>query len=377
VRKPYFAAVAIFLAAATGPAAAQKYAAVIQPSLPLPAFCAGHTVTVTVGLGNNGVGATALWTTNNDFLRYQWKQGAVVVYGAQKTSLPTNVPAGGHTSVSATVQAPAAPGTWDLVFDMAADDAGWFSWFGSKTWSQTVTVQSAIACASQSMPLPFVPKISKCSYFTKPGFFLICEGTNFGDTPGKILMKGIPGNPDLELWAGPGSWGTRSWTDTGIFVNVPKDLSGFRSSQVKLQVVNGLNRASNEVTTRLDPLLDYVLLTEGITVTQCEKAGDACKIGSRWYQNGTLQPTSLYGGKYHGGSGHDGYTYAVGADFVLDRWEFCGNDDLQWNNPKVTKFADGQTSGALGVDWSTNFWGDELQYFVFIYAYGPRGVSPK
>lgn len=375
-------ATAFILVAASGPAAAQKYAAAIQPTTPLPTFCAGKTAKVSVSLANNGVGPEATWTTNIYHLSYHWKQGGVVViYDGLKTSLPANVPAGGHVSVSATVQAPGAPGSWELVFDMAADGVGWFEWFGSKSWSQTVTVENATSCLNQVKFQSFSPKITKCSAFTKPGFFVLCEGTNFGSTAGKILMKGIPGNPDQELWAGPGAWGSRVWTDTGIFVNVPKDLAGFRQTQVKIQIVNALNQTSSDVPIRLDPLLDYAMVTDGIKVTACTAPLDECDIGPSW--NVTTKPSlSIWGGKFpnhHGrirSDGTDGYDVSVGPDFVLDRYEFCGNDDTYCTSPKVTKFADGTTSASFTVKWNTNIWGDEVQYVINIYAYGPRGVSP-
>ncbi len=376
---------AFAFAAAALPVTAAQYSAVIVPNTPLPIFCAGKTSKVTVSLGNSGAGAAATWTASLTHLRYHWKQGGViVVYDGLKTSLPGDVPAGGQVSVAATVQAPGAPGTWELIFDMATDGVGWFEWFGSKTWSQAVTVLTPLECVSNaSMIRGFGPTITKCSSFTKPGFFVLCEGKDFGVTPGKILIKGIPGNPDQELWAGPGAWGSRTWTDTGIFVNVPKDLAGFRSTQVKIEVVNSLNHRSNDVAMRIDPLLDYALVWDGISVNGCQAAGDQCVTGYTWAQP-TPVKVSIYGKKWpknHGSvyaSGTDSYSVAVGTDFVLDRYELCGEENFGClPNARVSKFPDGATSASFNVDWNTNFWGDEMLYFIFVYAYGPRGISPK
>ncbi|MDA8145985.1 MAG: hypothetical protein M0Z27_07990 [Thermaerobacter sp.] len=102
---------------------------------------AGQTYTVYVSVTNTG---TQTWVPggNNPFhLSYHWvnSAGQTVTWDGLRTSLPGNIPPGDTAFLGAQVQAPSAPGTYSLEWDMVEESVTWFSQEGVP--EETFTVQ--------------------------------------------------------------------------------------------------------------------------------------------------------------------------------------------------------------------------------------------
>jgi hypothetical protein len=374
VRTRRFAALA-FLLVAVSPAAAQKYAAVIQPNTPLPPFCAGRPTTVAVNLGNNGSGPGSTWTTDTYHLAYHWKQGgAYVVYEGDRSFLSTQVPAGGHTSVSAAVKAPPSPGTYTLVFDMVAEGATWFENAGSKTWSQSVDVLTPIQCSVQSpvMPIPSAlnPSIDGCFPGTETGGFVVCWGSHFGANKGsgRILMKGLPGG-DVNLSAQP----NLKWGDTSFFAQVPPDIGGFKKQNVRIQLVNGSGRSSNEFTVEIKPALDVQPVVGTLFTSSSSDSDCFCLVSA-----GTGGFGAVHAGALFGDNGTDTWKGAP----LANGWVYHSMHlDVQSGFFEFPLFGGGSdpdlgdvSSVSIGVKWAYDNGFVSSSYSIIVFAIGPRGV---
>jgi hypothetical protein len=375
VKTRNFVAAAILLAAASGPAAAQKYAAVISGDTPLPAFCAGRTTMVSMHLGNNGVGLSATWTTDIYHLAYHWKQGgAYVVYDGDRTILPTQVPAGGHVSLGANVKAPASPGTYTLIFDMVAEGVTWFETQGSKTWSQTVEVQSVAQCSLnasvQAMPAALLPKIDGCFPGTETGGFVVCWGQNFGATKGtgKILMKGLPGG-DVDLSAQP----NLKWNDTSFYAQVPPNLSGFKEQKVRIQVVTAAHGSTNEFAIDIKPALDVQAVVGTLFKSSSTDSDCFCIVSE-----GTDGIAGGHAGNLFGDNGTDTWKGAR----LANGWLYHSMDLNQLAGFANFPLYEGGTTPDLGdvpqvtitIKWSYDNGFVSAAYSIVVYAIGPRGM---
>ena len=103
---------------------------------------ASQATTVAVTVTNTG---SLTWGANSAFrLAYHWYDGSgttVVAWNGLRTYLPQTVGPSQSLALTASLQAPAAPGTYTLKWDMVQDGVTWFSSQGVATGNQTVTVQ--------------------------------------------------------------------------------------------------------------------------------------------------------------------------------------------------------------------------------------------
>jgi hypothetical protein len=101
---------------------------------------------VTISFTNSGSLTWAAGGGNPVRLSYHWRNGAcpgttMAVFDGVRTALGGNVASGGSVSdLSATVIAPASPGTYCLQYDLVREGVTWFSWQGAPTVAVTVTV---------------------------------------------------------------------------------------------------------------------------------------------------------------------------------------------------------------------------------------------
>ncbi|HEY7270101.1 MAG TPA: hypothetical protein VH951_09765, partial [Dehalococcoidia bacterium] len=107
---------------------------------------AGSTNPVSLSFTNSG---TAIWNSaapNQVDVSYHWKNGAcngttTAVWDGARSALASDVAAGASVSdMSAQVNAPAAAGTYCLVYDLVKEGITWFSTQGAPTLNLTITV---------------------------------------------------------------------------------------------------------------------------------------------------------------------------------------------------------------------------------------------
>ncbi len=103
------------------------YAATFGP-VSTPRFVAGGTYTISTPVTNAG---PATWTAGGPMpvnLAYHWHdaQGRTAVWDGLRTSIGADLASGQSRTLSATVRAPEASGTYALTFDMVREGAGWF-----------------------------------------------------------------------------------------------------------------------------------------------------------------------------------------------------------------------------------------------------------
>ncbi len=88
---------------------------------------AGIAVSVPLVIANDGAGD---WSSDEGvFLAYHWfdERGEANVWEGRRTAFPQIVKAGGEVSMTATVEAPRAPGTFALVWDVVHEGELWVS----------------------------------------------------------------------------------------------------------------------------------------------------------------------------------------------------------------------------------------------------------
>ncbi len=107
---------------------------------------AGAPAAVTLSFTNAGSLAWPASGANAVKLAYHWRNGgcpgtSVAVWDGLHNTLAANVPAGGAvTGYAATVNAPAAAGTYCLSYDFIREGVTWFSWQNAATYQKTVSV---------------------------------------------------------------------------------------------------------------------------------------------------------------------------------------------------------------------------------------------
>jgi hypothetical protein len=109
-------------------------------------MAASSTNNVSLDFTNTG---TAAWNNVNPNpvnVAYHWKNGTcpgttTAVWDGARTSLPSQVNGGDSvTALSAQVNAPAAPGSYCLIFDLVKEGVAWFSSLGLPTLKRDVIV---------------------------------------------------------------------------------------------------------------------------------------------------------------------------------------------------------------------------------------------
>lgn len=147
------------------PLGASSAAAVSEPSSPVtyigyPSGAArpGETVTIPVALRNH---ETALWPATGEHavkLSYHLYDvaGRVVAWDGLRSSLPSDLPAGGGDVVPMTVTVPALTGTYTVKPDLVRDGVGWFSSRGAATGSFPLKVTTDLDAGYGATTVPAV-----------------------------------------------------------------------------------------------------------------------------------------------------------------------------------------------------------------------------
>jgi hypothetical protein len=124
---------------------APPYAVAWLSDITPAALSAGTTVQVPVSVRN--VGSLTWQTTgaNPVLFAYHWRAGACpgtayVTWDGARTALPAPIGTGATASLSATVVAPVAPGTYCITYDLLHRAVTWFSWQAVLTLDRTVNV---------------------------------------------------------------------------------------------------------------------------------------------------------------------------------------------------------------------------------------------
>ena len=92
-----------------------------------PTLEAGFAVSVPLVIANDGAGD---WSSDEGFfLAYHWfdEHGDTIVWEGRRTAFAQTVKAGGQVSMTATVEAPRAPGTFALIWDVVHEGELWVS----------------------------------------------------------------------------------------------------------------------------------------------------------------------------------------------------------------------------------------------------------
>ncbi|MCZ6725870.1 MAG: hypothetical protein O7A98_00790, partial [Acidobacteria bacterium] len=93
-----------------------------------PIVTAGGTFQVTAALRNTSRVSWPRWGLTRVALSYHWQQdGASVVYDGARTQLPRALEAGASLETTIHVEAPAEPGTYELLLDPVREGIAWFS----------------------------------------------------------------------------------------------------------------------------------------------------------------------------------------------------------------------------------------------------------
>ena len=110
------------------------------------AMIAGQTEDVSLSFTNSGSAAWNAAGPNPVHISYHWRTGSCpgtgpAVWDGLRSVLTTDVaPAGSVSGLTASVRAPAAPGTYCLEYDIVKEGVTWFSTAGSPKLTRTVTV---------------------------------------------------------------------------------------------------------------------------------------------------------------------------------------------------------------------------------------------
>jgi hypothetical protein len=112
-------------------------------------MAAGATTTAAIKVTN---GSNQAWGAGSNYhLSYHWYQnGQVVIADGERTFLPSNVAPCQTVTLSATVKAPPAAGSYQIRWDMVLEGTSWFSNQGVPTANKDV----AVAAQAQAPPQP-------------------------------------------------------------------------------------------------------------------------------------------------------------------------------------------------------------------------------
>lgn len=130
----------------------------------------GASFIVNVTFTNAGSRTWLKATAAMDTFRYRWRSGTCALPGAYvvpmglTTNLPADVASGGTVAgLLPKIVAPAAPGTYCLVYDLYEAGLGWFSAQGAATLNTTVTVSGSLATYGVSWARHNTPKVMTAS----------------------------------------------------------------------------------------------------------------------------------------------------------------------------------------------------------------------
>jgi subtilisin family serine protease len=113
-----------------------------EPSTP-PSMQPGEKATVDVNMTNIGTKSWVNTGANPVMIAHRWKDASGVVTGPVRfTTLPQTVDPLENVTVTISVVAPSATGTYTLEWELLEKDVTWFSWRGAPSRSTPVTVES-------------------------------------------------------------------------------------------------------------------------------------------------------------------------------------------------------------------------------------------
>ncbi len=179
----------------------------------------GEEFAVPVTLRNTGPIA---WRTAGEHptnLSYHWALESArsgpkrfVVFDGLRTALPEDVPPGGVVHLMGAVRAPAAGGSYRLVWDLVQEDVSWFSNRGNAVGEQAVDVRGPIA----SLPQETVPANAAPPLVSRPRLW----GAALALWRGRPLLGVGPDNfrRRYEVLLSPSPNGV-PYTDTRIHAN--------------------------------------------------------------------------------------------------------------------------------------------------------------
>ncbi|HLG43810.1 MAG TPA: hypothetical protein VI337_02225 [Nitrospirales bacterium] len=397
-------------------AEAAPYGATYAPAA-VSTLNAGQTITVSVTVTNTG---TLTWTPtgSNPFrLSYHWYRAGTAPatgvptspapnYGAEvwnglRTNLPRSINPGQSVTLSAKVQAPSAPATYVLKWDMVHENVTWFAFQGVPTRDQAVTVQRPAFAApvKQSLSLAAVCRLTDCTpvitrvvplfSLPTPGGPVVIEGRLFGARPGSIRLIGTI--PRGAVGAIPGERVTLEplqWSDTIAAGTIPA-LTGVLDQEVKLQVITSDGFVSNAVSVQFRATRELRPLPQGdVKVIMCgfDSNDDRC--------NGVKDPSDS--GPFLNFSGtldaeHYNCWGCIGDDAgtdiyeikLINGWNFDSMDLFKY----VVSTGDDVRFGVGDLPAGQSYWkpsivwrvtpNDSVAYSADVTIIGPKGVPHR
>jgi hypothetical protein len=242
------------------------------------------------------------------------------------------------------------------------------------------------------------PTITSMFLFSQvtPGGWVILEGQNFGNLPGKVLihLTHYLGHPiDLPLQ-------NLQWGDTFAAGTIPDDISGVLDQQATFTLVTQVGATSNAWTAQFTAAAGFAYIP--FSRFECSTsigAGPSDQCLNWGYDNwppecgccpnwglGSVPPdypgfTGYHGSGwgFHGNSGNDQFwvTAPLNNGWVFDSagvgWEVKVGDVSQANLDSNTTSAPGTPSPTVGVDWYVGNCG-AIPYEGYVSITGPVGV---
>jgi peptidoglycan hydrolase-like amidase len=193
------------LSASSAAAASEPTSTVTYIGYPGGAARPGETVTIPVALRNH---ETALWpATGEQAVKLSYHlydaTGRVVAWDGLRSSLPSDLPAGGGDVIPMTVTVPALTGTYTVKPDLVRDGVGWFSSRGAGTGSfpLRVTTDLDAGYGATTVPAVIVPgaEVPVEVRVTNTGLQSWPAG---GDAPVRLGYHWLDGDGKAVVWDG-------------------------------------------------------------------------------------------------------------------------------------------------------------------------------
>jgi hypothetical protein len=390
----YPARVALFILAAPAISAAQYRAEYFPGSM--KNLCPGWTYTVDVRVRNTGGFG---WTQTAFLLSYHWYDtaGNVIVQDGTRTPMTVpNVPPNAEHTFRARLDVPVvSPGTYVLKWDMVIDNVAYFSELGAATKDVSVGIDG-VRCARlvAAQTVQKIPTIT--SVYQKqlgPGDVVVVGGLDFGDTQGKLVLKGSAQSYPL----GEVKLDTPVWKDTVVGGIVPDSIKGVVDQPAELVIT----RADNGTTATWPigfyarPEMRYVDSRDMTTYCwpgswkdwcngEGERASEFTNFGFNiWLCLGILNPGGAVAAPIH--ATHQGHPWDWGVDTydinLQNGWRF---NDMSYHvkYPGTLK-----TFANDGIGSDISIWahweghptgvGKATEYCAYVQAIGPLGVPYK
>jgi peptidoglycan hydrolase-like amidase len=193
------------LGASSAAAASEPSSTVTYIGYPSGAARPGETVTIPVALRNH---ETALWpATGEQAVKLSYHlydaAGRVVAWDGLRSSLPSDLPAGGGDVIPMTITVPALTGTYTVKPDLVRDGVGWFSSRGAATGSfpLRVTTDLDAGYGATTVPAVIVPgaEVPVEVRVTNTGLQTWPAG---GDAPVRLGYHWLDGDGRAVVWDG-------------------------------------------------------------------------------------------------------------------------------------------------------------------------------